>query len=288
MGRFATSMEIARDSWGVLKREKELTAIPVMSFVATTATLAAVGAGVWFSLDTSNPAPTAATSTGTATEVAVTPLAVTVGILGYLLVSIVVTFFTAAMVAGAHQALTGGSTTLGQAFGGAGRRIGPIVGWALLTGTVGLVLQGIQDRAGPFGDIIARLVGAAWNIVSWFAIPIVIVEGTGPITALKTSAQLFKKTWGENIIGQAGLGLLGLLIVVPTVVVCGLIAMAIPALGIVLGVVLVGSAIVILSALSAIFRTALYLYASEGTIAQGYSPDTMANAFRPKTGRLGR
>ena len=286
MGRIAASRQIAKDSWAVLRRESDLVAIPILSFVCTLATMAVVGLGVWASLEESTTDAAVAASTGTTTELDVTPLTVVVGIVGYLLITVVVTFFAAAMVAGAHEALTTGSTSLGRALRGAGRRIGPIIGWSLLTGTVGLVIQAVQERLGPFGDVVMSLVGAAWNIVTWLAVPVVVVEGTGPFPSLKRSAELFKRTWGENLVAQGGLGLLTFLAVLAIVVVCGAIAVAIPLLGIGLGVLAIGATLVVMSALGGIFRTALYLYAADGVVADGYSRPALESAFRVKSGRL--
>jgi len=74
-----------------------------------------------------------------------------VGAIAYLLVTFVVTFFAAALVAGARERLLGGSRTLG------------------------LILNAIQDRAGFLGQIAVRAIGMAWQIVTWPAVPVIIV-----------------------------------------------------------------------------------------------------------------
>ena len=95
------------------------------------------------------------------------------------------------------------------------RRLGAIFLWSLLTGTVGLVLNTIQQRAGLLGGIVVRAIGMAWQIVTWLAVPVIVVEGTGPVTSLKRSAHLFRQTWGENLIGQVGFGLVGFVFMAP-------------------------------------------------------------------------
>ena len=69
-----------------------------------------------------------------------------------------------------------------------------------------MVLQAIEERFGIIGTIVARLVGLAWNLVTFLVVPILVLEDLGVGDALKRSKDLFKKTWGENVIGQFGLG----------------------------------------------------------------------------------
>ncbi len=185
-----------------------------------------------------------------------------VGAVGYLVITFVVTYFAAVLVSGAHQRLTGGNPTLGSAFAQASSRLGPILVWSLLTGTVGLILQAIRSRAGFLGQIVVNLVGMAWEIVTWLAVPVVVVEGTGAVDSLKRSASLFKRTWGENLVAQAGFGILGLVLMIPAVVIALLVGVAIPVAGIGLAAIWVAVVSVVLSALNGIFRTALYMYAA--------------------------
>ena len=282
MGRFAKSWELAKCSAEVLKADKELALIPVFSFVATAAVVAVFGGGAYLSLDiVKNP--------GETDTISATPVTWVIGAVGYLAITFVVTFFAAVLVSGALQRLRGGNPSLGSAFAHAGSRIGPIFLWSMLTGTVGLILQAIKERAGFLGVIVANLVGMAWEIVTWLAVPVVVVEGTGPITSLKRSAGLFKHTWGENLIAQGGLGLLGFVAMLPGLfIAAATIGAGIPAAGIAFGVLWVAGVSIILSALTGIFKTALYLYATDEPV-QAFPQEVLAGAFRAKTkkGRLG-
>lgn len=276
MGRIGNSIELAKSSWTVLSEEKELLLIPVLSFATTVAVMALFGGGIYFSLAEK------VTQPGNATSLQPTPLTYVVGAIGYLTITFVVTYFAAVLVSGAHQRLTGGRPTLGSAFAQATSRLGPILAWSLLTGTVGLVLQAIRSRAGFLGQIVVNLVGMAWEIVTWLAVPVVVVEGTGAVASLKRSAGLFKRTWGENLVAQAGFGLLGLVLMVPAVVLMMLVGVAIPVAGLLLAGLWVAVVSVVLSALNGIFRTALYLYASGQAVPQGFSTDQLEGAFAPK------
>ena len=166
MARFSNSMALAKSAWAVLKADKELMAIPVASFVATLITTVLMGTATFMSLKEQAPPKTPSNLTPligdaslTGTTLGPTPVTYVLGFVGYLLVTFIVTFFAAALVAGAYERLTGGDPTLGSAFGVAGGRVGPIFLWSMLTGTVGFVLSQLESRTGIFGQIAVRMIG---------------------------------------------------------------------------------------------------------------------------------
>jgi hypothetical protein len=280
MRRLHNSIALAKSSWAVLRTDKELTLIPIISFLTTLAVMAVFGGGVYFSLTEK------VTQPGNSTTLQPTPLTYVIGAIGYLVITFVVTYFAAVLVSGAHQRLTGGNPNLGSSFSQASSRIGQLFAWSLLTGTVGLILQAIRSRAGFLGQIVVNLVGMAWEIVTWLAVPVVVVEGTGPVDSLKRSAGLFKKTWGENLIAQGGFGLLGLVLMIPAIVVFMLVGVAIPLAGMLLAAIWIAVVSVVLSALNGIFRTALYMYAATEQVPAYFSEAELAGAFAPKKSRL--
>lgn len=282
MRRFNNSLALAKASFTVLRTDKQLAVIPVVSFVATAVTAAVLGGAVYLTFaqkEVINPGGLSRGATSTTLEPS--PLTYVVGGVAYLAITFVVTFFTAALVAGAHQRLTGGAPTVGSAFGAAGRRVPQIFLWSMLTGTVGLVLQVIRSEAGWLGQIVTRAIGMAWEIVTWLAIPVIIAEGTGPIDSLKRAAGLFKRTWGENLIGQGALGVIGLLAALPGVVVGIGLGVVVPAVGVIVAVAWFVIVAIVMAALNGIYRTALYLYAA-GEPVSWFDEQTLAAAFQPK------
>jgi hypothetical protein len=280
MRRLSNSIALAKSSWAVLRTDKELALIPVISVFTTLAVMALFGGGLYFSLSEK------VTQPGNAATLQPTPLTYVVGAIGYLAITFVVTYFAAVLVSGAHQRLSGGQPTLGSAFAQASSKLGPLLAWSLLTGTVGLILQAIRSRAGFLGQIVVNLVGMAWEIVTWLAVPVVVVEGTGAVDSLKRSAGLFKKTWGENLIAQAGFGVLGLVLMLPAIVIFLLVGIAIPVAGLVLAGIWVAVVSVVLSALNGIFRTALYMYAATERVPAYFNETELAGAFAPKKSRV--
>jgi len=283
MGRFGRSWELIKLCWGVLQQDKELIVFPIVSGIAVViVTLSFIVPGIFtgywdsFSGDNGNiPASMWALI-----------------VLFYLVEYLVIIFFNAALVSAAMVRLKGGDPSLGDGLRGAWSHIGAILGWAAISATVGLVLQALRERGGIAGVIAAGLGGMAWNIITFLVIPVLVVEGVSPIQGIKRSASLLKKTWGEQIIGNAGIGLI-----------FGLIGVAIAVVGITLGVLVIGAgvtwagvaiivvavlAVVIVAMLSAtlrgIYSAALYQYAVGGDTGV-FSQDVLAGAFRPKSTR---
>src|SRR5437762_2883723 len=83
-----------------------------------------------------------------------------------------------------------------------------------LVSTIAMVLRAIEERAGFIGRIVVGFLGTAWTVATFLAVPVLVNEDVGPIEAVQKSVTLLKKTWGENLIGNAGLGVVfGLLMV---------------------------------------------------------------------------
>ena len=164
--------------------------------------------------------------------------------------------------------------------------IGPVFIWAMISATVGLILHMFERRAGLFGQIVLSLVGAAWSLVTYFVIPVMIFEEKGAFPAIKESASLFRKTWGESIVGQVSITivfvLLGMIGLIPVAI--ALLSGSSPIFIVLLAVFLIYIAVlmVIGSGLQGIYNTALYLYATSGTVPQAYTKEIVENAFVPK------
>jgi hypothetical protein len=277
MGRFQMSWEIAKRSWAVLRADKTLAWFPVLSALGSLLVVAVLGGLIAVAgIDDS--------STGSSLQ----PIGWVLIVVAYLALAMVQTYFLAGLVAGADQRLRGQDSTLKSALEVANSRLHRLLPWAVVTATVTMVLQAIEERFGIVGTIVARLVGLAWQLVTFLVVPILVLEDLGVGDALKRSKDLFKKTWGENVIGQFGLGAVGFLLSLPGILLivagafigtAGLIVLG----GI--GVILLIASAVIVSALSGIYRTALYHYAANGQVPGEFSGIDFAAAFKRKRER---
>lgn len=285
MGRIATSIEIMKASLAVVRRDASLVWLPVVSFTASLITGGLFAGGIFL---TTNRPEVIGAGGQLSTELQMTPFGYVLTGVMYLALAFITVFFNAALISGAHERLTGGDPTLGSALSGATARIGLVAQWALVSATVSAVLKSIQNRSGLLGRIAVGLVGMAWTLVTFLVLPVMVIEGLGVVEAVKRSKDLFKRTWGEQVVGSVSIGLVGFLAILPAILVVVLMA----ALG---NVVLIGAAIVlavlwiaavmaVTTAMSGVFQTALYLYASTGRTPTGFEGPDLDTAFRPRNG----
>ena len=195
------------------------------------------------------------------------------------------TYFLAALVAGADVRLRGGNSNVSAAMAVANSRLHRLLPWAIVSATVSLILNQLE-RQGIVGRIIASLIGLAWSLITFLTIPILVLEDVGVVDAFKRSGVLFKKTWGENVVGQAGLGIVGFLVVLP-----GdrthrdrrrRSARSASSLLGGIGVIWVIVSATVVAALSGIYRTALYRFATSGEVPGDFAGTDFQAAFQPR------
>lgn len=208
----------------------------------------------------------------------------------YLTQYFVIVFFNTALAGVALARLRGEPASLADGFALARSRLGSILGYALIAATVGMLLRALQERLGLIGRLVVGLIGLAWTVATFLVVPVLASEGTGPVDAVKRSAELLKQTWGENLIGNAGLGVVfGLVFFLAVLVSAALIAGAF-ALQSVLAVLLVGALLLVgfvllglvQATLQGIYAAALYRYAEAGEVGGGFDQTLLESAFRVK------
>jgi hypothetical protein len=276
VGRFENSLALAKASWRVLREEKQLTLLPLLSMVATV--VIAVSFLLPIGLIARN---------GTNDYSGSEPLVWVLGFLAYLVLTYVVVFFNAALVYAANRHLDGESVTLGDALRAAGARSHVLLPWVLVSATVSIVLRAVEERFGIVGQIIGTIAGVAWSVVTFLVLPILVIEGIGPIAAVKRSGELFKRTWGENLMANAGIGIVTLLAMVAGALPCVLLILVggpISVLGIALLVLWVIAVSLLSSTLTGILQVALYRFAT-GAAAPGFEPDRLRGTFKNRDQR---
>lgn len=284
MTRMQRSWALAKASWAVLWSEKGLVWLPVLSFIASIAVAGVFGLAIWATVGKD-------TGVGGQSEYSTNVATWVLAACMYVGIAFSQTYFLAALCAGANERLQGRDTTVGNALAVANSRLHRILPWAIVSATISMIIQAIEERFGFLGQIIAGLIGAAWNVVTFLTIPIIVFEDLGPLNALKRSGTLLKKTWGENLMAQIGLGIIGFLAFIPGVIFIGLgVASgvgAITVLAVAIGVIYLAVAASVVAALSGIYRTALYRYAVDGQVPPAFASTDMEHAFGARKGTRG-
>ncbi|MDP3565467.1 MAG: DUF6159 family protein [Methanoregula sp.] len=204
----------------------------------------------------------------------------------YVVSYFVVIFFNTALITCVSARLNGKEATINDGLSNAVKHFGSILVWALISATVGLILQILEDKAGFIGQIAATLIGGAWGLVTFFVVPILILEDKGVVDSMKDSVSLIKKTWGESIVGGGSIFLVFLVIgIVACIGIFGIFVISQSfLLAIALLIIVVAVLAIVASAMQGIFVTALYTYAKTGTAPSSFNKDLIENAFMPKQG----
>ena len=278
MSRISSSWELVKASWGVLLADKELAIFPIISFFASmivvaTFLLPMLFAGVFDAIFAGG----------------AQVLGFVVGFAFYIFLYFVTFFFNSALVGAAMIRLEGGDPTVGDGLRIAFQHIGAIFGYAVIAATVGMILKAISERAGFIGQIVIGVIGFVWNVATFLVVPVLVMEKVGPVDGVKRSAELLKKTWGEQIVGNFSIGLIfGLLIfgvilasvaLVVATAVAGLTWLAVGlALAGLLALIILG---LISSSLNGIFTAAVYQYATTGE-SKYFEPEMIKSTFKLK------
>jgi hypothetical protein len=279
--KLSNSWELVKASAAVLKADSELLLFPVVSavlsiLVAVTFFVPAFLTGVF--------------RPGVADEVALSTTGYAAIFLFYVVQYFVIFFCNTALVGAAMIRLRGGDPTVADGFRIAASRATDILGYAFIAATVGMVLRAISERSGLLGRLVVGLVGLAWNLATFLVVPVLVAEDVGPIEAIRQSADYLKRTWGEQIVGNLGMGIVFGLISLCTLAVGVVLIMAAAATKSALLIIFVAVCLLmafvaialVSSALSGIYAAAVYRYAAEGETGGFFTPAMVKSAFRAK------
>lgn len=278
--RLANSWELVKASFRVLQQDKELLVFPIISTVGVV--LVTIGFIVPFFFG----------------NLFDTVFSSRLQIGGYLVMAAyyviqyaVIFFANTALVGAAMIRLEGGDPTVRDGLEIAARNFANILGYALIAATVGMILRSASERSKGLGRFVIAILGTAWNVATYLVVPVLAVEGIGPVESIKRSTALLKKTWGEQIAGNFGLGGITALVIVGILLVGG--AMGAGAAYLDLGaipIILVAVVTIVLlvvvglisSTLNSIYTAAVYQYATTGEAGQFFEAQLVENAFRRK------
>ena len=296
MGRLSQGWAMAKGSYAVLQRCPQLAIFPVISG----AILLLIAGGLIVSL-----APEIGLFHQTfdpvwdnlgSTDAGQIKFYIAAFVVIYLL-TVVAVFCNVALIYSALRVYQGQNPSVGEGFTAAVGRLPQILGWALVATTVGLVLNIIEgflrDKLGFLGALVGKAFEFGWAVVTYFVLPVLVVEGLGPVAALRRSSAILKARWGESLAGQARFGVLGFLFGMIAFLIFGLgLAIVLSrgiagvgGLGVLLmaaGVVVFLASIVVLQALNTIFLSGVYIYATTGQVPTSLDPALVLDAFKPK------
>ena len=289
MGMWDRSWSLTRMSFDIIRKDSEMIWFPILSGIFS----------ILFSVALIVPTFVLGVmdSVGVNPNV-VGPIQAVVCFITYFGLAFIATFFNVCTVYTTRVRLSGGDATFGESIKFSLSRIHLIIGWSLVSATVGLLLHALDNiaqKSGLVGKILLMilrsLLASAWAITTVFVTPAMVYKGLGPIDAIKDSVQTLKQTWGENLVRYYGMGLAGFVCMLPgfLLVIVGFVLLNVSAP---LGMIVVGLGFLVILVVSVIFnmantvyKTALYAWASgatQGQAPQGFDPSVLQGAFNQR------
>jgi hypothetical protein len=282
-GKFARSWALMKASAGVLRSDKSLLLFPLLSGICTLLVAASFLIPVAVMV-------TGGAHAGEDFHERMSAGSYVLMFAFYLVQYFVIIFFQTALTGVALMHLRGEPTSVAAGFSLARSRLTNIIGYALIAATVGLLLRMVQERLGLIGRLVVGFLGLAWTVATFLVVPLIASEDVGPVDAVKRSVELLKRSWGENLIGNGGIGvvfgvIMLLAVLVAALLVGGAVAtQSIVAIVLAAAIAIVGFVLLALvqSSLQGIYAAALYRYAESGEASTGFDQALLEQAFRSK------
>jgi hypothetical protein len=276
MDRIRRSWELLKASAAVIRADRELLVFPIAAGIgALLVSLAFVVPGFL---------------TGTLQEMDRNrePLAYVVLFAYYVATYTVTFFFNAALVGAAMIRLEGGDPSVAAGMAIARRHLGNIVGFAVIAATVGVAIRVVSDRSSTAGRVVGGLAGLGWSLATFLVVPVLVVEGVGPVAAVRRSAELLRQTWGEQIAGNVGLGWANAILILGVIagaIGASVLAAAVGAAALIpivwlLAIVGIIAIAIFTSAVNAVYVAAVYRYAANGDPGTYLDRALVRDAFR--------
>lgn len=263
-------------SWDILRKDKEILVFPILSGILCVAVTASFFVPMYTMEEKleSGLGP-AAESFGEATLFLL--------LFGFYFINyFVIAFFNAAVIGCAVIRMRGGDPIVKDGFRVALSRLPQLLGWAALSATIGMILRSLERQRG-IGQMVVGMLGMSWSLISYLAVPVLVMQRKGPIDAARESANLLRGTWGSQLLGKASFGLIGFIIFILMAAGAAVVAvmLGVESLWVVGPVMIVSTLLlfIIISALGTIYQAVLYLYATEGISPEGFDEESLSSAL---------
>src|SRR5215467_11402241 len=284
MGKFSRTWQLVKQSFVILRSDKQLMLFPILSAVSCLIVTAIIATGGTLLI---MPSITTAAAAGERFQPNHSPMFPIGMFTMYVANYFIIVFFNVALVGVANSRLMGGNWTFRDGIELAWARKGTILQWAFVTATVGMILRTVEERMGLIGRIVMRMIGVAWALACYFVVPVLAFEDLSPLAAVKRSSKLFRDTWGEKVIGGLSFSLVSLVLMLPAfglwfaAIVLGGVKGMLAGFALLILYILVLSAM--MSAVQGIFNAALYRYACFKQVPAGFDADLVRSAWTPKS-----
>ena len=286
--RIKRSAELLGQSWAVLRGDPSLAVFPVVSGIATLALAASFIVPV--AMDEQLQAslfPKVPAAEGGKPGFTASPTAIVLFFLFYVSTTFVIIFFNVALLGAADRKFRGQPTGVAAGLAVATSRLPQILAWTVVSALIGTLINMVTRRDNFVSRALRGVLGTSWAVATYFVLPALVIDGCGPFQAIRRSVAAIGKSWGEVLALAVGFGAVSVIVAIVSL---GLVAagffsaMAMESLAMTvtlaaLGVLTLLAWIVIAATLRAITQMALYRFAVDGQVPNGFDRDTMEAAF---------
>ncbi len=284
IGRFRGSYLLMTESLELLNKDKEIMWFPILTLICNLVVVFVCG--ILVILFVLGAAASKTNVQGVVDQHSTIVNVIIYGIIFilYLLGAFISAFFQAGLVTIVHGRISGNSLTFKDGMANAKHHAGKIFKWSLFTATVGVLLELIASRGRIFGKIISAILGTAWNIITLFIVPVLVLEELPVGESIKRSGSIFKKTWGETLIMNFSVSfffqMISLLVIVIWIALLFTFNGWIMLGSTIIALVLLTALAVFGSTLSAVFKVVLYEYAASGRVPDSFTPQLILGAVK--------
>ncbi|MBL7827454.1 MAG: hypothetical protein JNJ57_12530 [Saprospiraceae bacterium] len=268
--KLSSGWDLAKVSFETINKNRSLMLFPIFSVISLIFVLATFAGGSFFLWGDEIEAMLNDEGTGNILGI--------VALFGYYLINyFIIVYFNSALIFCASKALNGEETNLSDGLSFANARLGKIFGWAILAATVGTLLRMLQET-GKVGEIVSKIIGIGWSILTFFVVPILVFEDKGVIDSVKASGRMMREKWGESLAANVSFGVLNFLCILAALLIGYLLASVNVILGIVVGMLLFLVAAIFFSTAQTVFVAAVYNHVNGQPIGDFDGP-TLDAAF---------
>lgn len=294
-GRVKTGLRMALASFAVLRRRKGLLVFPILYGLVWLVGLLGLVGGVVAALFGAGYGMAALEGLGgsiDATDGVLEVVLVLGGVFFMFFATTLATFFSAALVFAVGKTFEGEPTGVRGGLAGAWEAKWTILAWGVVGTTIGLIVNALENRTGQVAVVVRQLLGFAWSVMTFFIVPVIVLQGEGIRSSARQSLDIFRQNWGEAGGLTLGIGL----IMFPLIAVVAGVGIGLPLLlaetpwellqfTLVPTVLVMGVLLVVYQAANGVAKTALYQYATGGSLPpefDGIDPEQLG-----KTGQGG-
>jgi len=199
----------------------------------------------------------------------------------YLMLGLISVFFGVGLVTCTRITLEERDSKFLDGFHHAVRNTHWILIWTFISWTFGPLLN-LMDHFRYTTLLVRRMLHSSWSTVSYFVVPILVVDKVNIFSALRRSVDVMSKKWGKGAVSRLGLYWFFLLLNIPTIAlfVIGIYPERPWPTSLTLVVLLyVYTTVVVYQTASSVLSVVLYRYASDGTVVPGFKEEHLKKAF---------